>query len=119
MLPGLDFPNVTDHSISDIWYESEGFNRYRGKAWMKEPCRSCPEADDDLGGCRCQAFMLANDPAVADPVCDKSPHRHVVDEAIELAQKPDSERVIEQTLIFRDPKESKRLTEQDSVSRSS
>lgn len=110
MLPGLDFPNVENHSISDIWYESEGFNRYRGKSWMKEPCRSCPEADDDLGGCRCQAFMLANDPAAADPVCDKSPHRHVVDEAIELAQKPDSERVVEQALIFRDPKESRRLT---------
>ncbi|MBX2884647.1 MAG: pyrroloquinoline quinone biosynthesis protein PqqE [Granulosicoccus sp.] len=113
MLPGLDFPNVTEHSMHDIWYESEGFNRYRGKSWMKEPCRSCPEADDDLGGCRCQAFMLANDPAAADPVCDKSPHRHVVDEAIVTAQKPDSERMVEQALIFRDPKESRRLTEQD------
>ncbi|MFK7893522.1 MAG: pyrroloquinoline quinone biosynthesis protein PqqE [Granulosicoccus sp.] len=113
MLPGLDFPNVAEHSIKNIWYESEGFNRYRGKGWMKEPCRSCPEADNDLGGCRCQAFMLANDPAAADPVCDKSPHRHVVDEAIELAQKPDNERVVEQALIFRDPKESRRLTEKE------
>lgn len=115
MLPGLEFPNVADHSISDIWYESEGFNRYRGKAWMKEPCRSCPEADDDLGGCRCQAYMLTQDPAAADPVCDKSPHRQVVDEAIELAQKPDSERVVEQALIFRDPKESRRLTDTDNA----
>jgi pyrroloquinoline quinone biosynthesis protein E len=115
MLPGLDFPNVADHSISDIWYESEGFNRYRGKGWMKEPCRSCPEADDDLGGCRCQAFMLAGDPAAADPVCDKSPHRPEVDKAIEFAQRPDEERVVEKELIFRDPKESRRLTEQNNL----
>ena len=110
MLPGLDFPNVADHSIRSIWYESEGFNRYRGKGWMKEPCRSCPEQDDDLGGCRCQAFMLAGDPAAADPVCDKSPQRSVVDKAVEIAQKPDSEHSTEHPLVFRDPKESRRLT---------
>ena len=111
MLPGLDFPKVDEHSLEHIWYESEGFNRYRGTSWMKEPCKSCPEAEIDLGGCRCQAFMLANDPAAADPVCDKSPHRSVVDEAIDRAQLPDSERVVEHSLVFRDPKESKRLTQ--------
>ncbi len=111
MLPGLEFPNVAEHSIESIWYDSEGFNRYRGKGWMKEPCRSCPEADDDLGGCRCQAFMLAGDPAAADPVCDKSPDRHVVDQAIIQAQSAQTNIVGEQPLIFRDPKESLRLTE--------
>jgi len=111
MLPGLEFPRVDKHSLEHIWYESEGFNRYRGTGWMKEPCKSCPEAENDLGGCRCQAFMLANDPAAADPVCDKSPHRSVVDDAIDRAQIPDSERTVEHQLIFRDPKESKRLTE--------
>ena len=111
MLPGLDFPTVSEHSLEHIWYESEGFNRYRGTGWMKEPCKSCPEAENDLGGCRCQAFMLANDPAAADPVCDKSPHRSVVDDAIALAQVPDDERVVEHELVFRDPKESKRLTQ--------
>lgn len=111
MLPGLEFPKVNEHSLEHIWYESEGFNRYRGTGWMKEPCKSCPEAEIDLGGCRCQAFMLANDPAAADPVCDKSPHRSVVDDAIAYAQVPDSERVVEHELVFRDPKESRRLTE--------
>jgi len=48
MLPGLAFPNVADGSIDDIWYRSEGFNRYRGTAWMKEPCRSCPEQEHDI-----------------------------------------------------------------------
>ncbi|MFK7853826.1 MAG: pyrroloquinoline quinone biosynthesis protein PqqE [Granulosicoccus sp.] len=111
MLPGAAFPNVTEHSIESIWYGSEGFNRYRGKNWMKEPCRSCPEKDDDLGGCRCQAFLLAGDPAAADPVCDKSPDRHVVDAAIELAQSDVILPQGEQPLIFRDPKESIRLSE--------
>jgi len=111
MLPGAAFPNVADHSMEEIWYGSEGFNRYRGKGWMKEPCRSCSESDDDLGGCRCQAFLLAGDPAAADPVCDKSPQRHVVDKAIALAQNESTLPRGEQPLIFRDPKESIRLTE--------
>lgn len=111
MLPGLEFPKVDEHSLEHIWYESEGFNRYRGTGWMKEPCKSCPEAENDLGGCRCQAFMLANDPAAADPVCDKSPHRSVVDDAIIRAQLPENERIVEHELIFRDPKESRRLTQ--------
>lgn len=111
MLPGLEFPKVDEHSLEHIWYESEGFNRYRGTGWMKEPCKSCPEAENDLGGCRCQAFMLANDPAAADPVCDKSPHRSVVDDAITRAQLPENERIVEHELVFRDPKESRRLTQ--------
>ncbi|MFT5894885.1 MAG: pyrroloquinoline quinone biosynthesis protein E [bacterium] len=114
MLPGAAFPNVADHSIEEIWYGSEGFNRYRGKNWMKEPCRSCSESDDDLGGCRCQAFLLAGDPAAADPVCDKSPDRHVVDSAIDLAQSESTFPQGEQPLIFRDPKESIRLSEKQS-----
>ncbi|MFK7996847.1 MAG: pyrroloquinoline quinone biosynthesis protein PqqE [Granulosicoccus sp.] len=112
MLPGLEFPKVDEHSLDHIWYKSEGFNRYRGTGWMKEPCKSCPEKENDLGGCRCQAFMLANDAAAADPVCDKSPHRTVVDDAIVRAQLPDSERIVEHELVFRDPKESKRLTQE-------
>ncbi len=108
MLPGLEFPNVKEHSVSDVWYESEGFNRYRGKGWMKEPCRSCPEQDDDLGGCRCQAYMLTGDPNAADPVCDKSEHRSVVDEAVAKAQ--DNIAAEAHPLVFRDPKESKRLS---------
>ncbi len=111
MLPGLAFPNVASNSIEHIWYESEGFNRFRGKGWMKEPCRSCPEQDDDLGGCRCQAFMLTGDAAAADPVCDKSPERGVIDEAVDLAQRPQSTVVGEQPLVFREPKASLRLSD--------
>ena len=110
MLPGLAFPNVRDMGVKEIWYESEGFNRYRGDGWMKEPCRSCPEKEKDLGGCRCQAYMLTGNPAAADPVCEKSEHHHLVEEAVKKAQLPDAERLGCQTMIFRDPKESRRLS---------
>jgi pyrroloquinoline quinone biosynthesis protein E len=85
MLPGIQFPNVRESSVQHIWYESEGFNHFRGDAWMKEPCRSCPEKTKDFGGCRCQAFLLTGDAANADPVCDKSPHHHLVTEAVAQA----------------------------------
>ena len=103
------------YCIEKICYDSEGFNRYRGKNWMKAPCRSCSDSDDDLGsGCRCQAFLLPGDPAATNPVCDNSPNRHAVVLAIELAQAESTFPQGEQPLIFRDPKESIRLTEKQS-----
>lgn len=85
-LPGLTFPNVKETPLSDIWYESDAFNRFRGLDWMKEPCRSCDEKTHDLGGCRCQAYLLTGDPANADPVCDKSPAHEQVVRFVERAQ---------------------------------
>jgi pyrroloquinoline quinone biosynthesis protein E len=41
---------------------------------MREPCRSCPRAAEDFGGCRCQALALTGDAANTDPVCSLSPH---------------------------------------------
>lgn len=110
MLPGLEFPNVKDHSVQHIWYESETFNHFRGTGWMKEPCRSCPEKEDDLGGCRCQAYMLSGDMYAADPVCDKSPHRGEIDSALELAQRNPVNVATEKPLVFRDPKSSQSLS---------
>lgn len=112
MLPGLSFPNVRDMGVREIWYDSEGFNRFRGDDWMQEPCRSCPEKEMDRGGCRCQAFMLAGDAAAADPVCDKSSAHHVVLEAVERAQRPVRPVAKEAPLIFRGPAESRRLIEE-------
>ena len=106
MLPGLAFPNVRDASLRSIWYESEGFNRYRGDGWMKEPCRSCPEKVKDFGGCRCQAFLLTGDPANADPVCDLSPHHHVVTEAVARARTVSAQ---VQPILFRDDRNSRAL----------
>jgi pyrroloquinoline quinone biosynthesis protein E len=105
MLPGLAFPSVREHGIREIWYESEGFNRYRGTGWMKEPCASCPEREKDFGGCRCQAYMLAQDPAAADPVCDKSPRHAELVATVERLQTPrDDAAAI--PLVFRGRKES-------------
>ena len=105
MLPGLAFPSVREHGIREIWYESEGFNRFRGTGWMKEPCASCPEKENDLGGCRCQAYMLAHDPAAADPVCDKSPrHAELVATVAGLQSRDAQAPAI--PLVFRGRKES-------------
>jgi pyrroloquinoline quinone biosynthesis protein E len=89
MLKGIDFPSVRDGDLRWIWYESPGFRKFRGEAWMKEPCRSCDEREKDFGGCRCQAFMLTGDAANTDPVCGKSPLHHLVTDAVAAACAPD------------------------------
>jgi pyrroloquinoline quinone biosynthesis protein E len=86
MLPGLSLPNVRDMSLREIWYDSQAFNRFRGQGWMKEPCVSCPERAKDFGGCRCQAYLLTGDADNADPVCELSPHHHLVTEAVARAE---------------------------------
>ena len=110
MLKDMSFPNVRDMDIRDIWYRSDAFNRYRGDNWMKEPCRTCPEKEKDLGGCRCQAYMLTGEAANADPVCDKSDMHHRITKATDYAQVPDALRTTVKPLIFRDSKSSRALT---------
>jgi pyrroloquinoline quinone biosynthesis protein E len=129
MLPGLEFPNVRNTSVRDVWLHSSGFKHFRGDAWMKEPCRSCPEKTRDFGGCRCQAYLMTGDAANADPVCDLSPHHHLVTEAVALAESPrpmatgifamrpgalkadgaEKTGVVEKPLVFRSPANSSRL----------
>ncbi|HKX95729.1 MAG TPA: pyrroloquinoline quinone biosynthesis protein PqqE [Methylibium sp.] len=89
MLPGFDFPKVTEHGISHIWRDSEAFNRYRGTSWMSDTCLSCDEHEKDFGGCRCQAFLVTGSAEATDPVCPKSPDRHLIDEAIAVAASAD------------------------------
>lgn len=111
-LPGLSFPSVRDWALRDIWHDSEGFNRYRGTGWMKEPCASCPDKEQDYGGCRCQAYMLAQDADAADPVCERSPHHHLVEAAVATAQAAEGSpgaHPRSAPLIFRDPATSLRL----------
>lgn len=73
---------------------------------MKEPCRSCSEKEKDLGGCRCQTFLLTGDAEAADPVCSKSPHHHLIEQAIEDAKNP---QIQAQPIVFRNDKNSKRV----------
>jgi pyrroloquinoline quinone biosynthesis protein E len=74
VIPGLEFWSVRDHALADVWMNSPAFRAFRGTDWMQEPCRSCPRASEDFGGCRCQAFLLTGDARAADPVCHLSPH---------------------------------------------
>jgi pyrroloquinoline quinone biosynthesis protein E len=108
-LPGLDCPSVTDYSIEEIWNESKAFNFFRGNEWMKEPCRSCDEKEKDFGGCRCQAYMLTGDMYNADPVCSKSPDRHIIEEALDSAR-TSALSGDEKPLIFRNSKNSKKYS---------
>lgn len=77
-LPGMRFENVRDASLRHLWEEGTDFTRFRGEAWMREPCRSCDRRVVDFAGCRCQAFALTGDPAATDPACAKSPHHALV-----------------------------------------
>jgi pyrroloquinoline quinone biosynthesis protein E len=79
VIPGLRFENVKEHGLREIWENSAAFQKFRGEEWMQEPCKSCDRREQDFGGCRCQAFLLAGDAAATDPVCSLAPLRSKVD----------------------------------------
>jgi pyrroloquinoline quinone biosynthesis protein E len=87
-IPGLGIENVHSRALTDIWYDSVSFNRFRGTAWLPEPCHSCALREVDFGGCRCQAYQLTGDPGVTDPVCGLSPLHHLVQELATAAPVP-------------------------------
>jgi pyrroloquinoline quinone biosynthesis protein E len=65
-------PGIHNHGLW-LWIAAPAFNAFRGSAWMKEPCASCPRRELDFGGCRCQAFVLTGDARATDPVCHLAP----------------------------------------------
>ncbi|MCW5699253.1 MAG: pyrroloquinoline quinone biosynthesis protein PqqE [Rhodospirillales bacterium] len=77
-IPGMSFDTIFERSLEDIWLRSDAFNRFRGTAWMPEPCASCDHREIDWGGCRCQALALTGDAANVDPVCQRSPYHEDV-----------------------------------------
>ncbi len=110
-LPGLQFPNVRDHSVESIWYESDAFNRFRGFDWMREPCRSCPEKTKDFGGCRCQAYLMTGDARATDPVCGKSPQHAALLAQVERIGRLGAEEAAARPLVFRNMRNSRREIE--------
>jgi pyrroloquinoline quinone biosynthesis protein E len=104
-IPGLEFPNVREHSLEWIWNESDPFTRFRGTDWMQEPCASCPlgRQEEDFGGCRCQALRLTGDAAATDPVCRFSPHHEEIVAARDAAQSDE--------LVYRTMKRPARVAE--------
>jgi pyrroloquinoline quinone biosynthesis protein E len=85
-IPGLEFWNVRDHSLAEIWTSSPAFNAFRGTAYLPEPCASCERREIDFGGCRCQAFLLTGDARATDPVCQLSPAHELVTELAGVQQ---------------------------------
>jgi pyrroloquinoline quinone biosynthesis protein E len=77
----LRFDSVRDRALGWIWEHSAAFQAFRGDAWMRDPCRTCPRKATDFGGCRCQAFALTGDAANPDPVCTLTPLRAIIDNA--------------------------------------
>ena len=69
----LEFWKAPERGLDACWKDAPGMNAFRGEAWMREPCASCPERTRDFGGCRCQAFALTGDMANTDPACSLAP----------------------------------------------
>ncbi|CAN1725155.1 PqqA peptide cyclase [Hyphomicrobium sp. 1Nfss2.1] len=72
-IPGISIDSVRERALADIWFRGDAFQKFRGTAWIKEPCASCDRREIDWGGCRCQALMMTGDACNADPACAKSP----------------------------------------------
>ncbi len=75
---GLETWNVRERGLEDIWTRSPVFNAFRGEAWMRAPCRDCPERERDHGGCRCQAHALTREAKNADPACALAPDHGLI-----------------------------------------
>lgn len=91
-IDGLEFDNVKDRHLRDIWLNSSAFEKYRGTDYLPEPCKSCEFREVDFGGCRCQAFMFTGDAANTDPACAKSPnHAELLEIAIRESELPPKE----------------------------
>jgi pyrroloquinoline quinone biosynthesis protein E len=88
IIPNLTFDNVKNRPLQEIWLASEAFQKFRGQSWMQDPCKSCDRREIDFGGCRCQALLLAGDPAATDPVCSLSPQRQKVDAILSAINSP-------------------------------
>ena len=91
-LPSLEgrMPNVRTQSLAEIW-EGDVFSQYRGMEWMDDDdaTKNHPRRADDLGGCRCQAFLLTGNERAMDPACTTSRHHAAfVQQIHEDAAKP-------------------------------
>jgi PqqA peptide cyclase len=87
-LPGFEWPSLRSTTLSEAWNRSEAFSRYRGTAWMPEPCASCDRREIDWGGCRCQAHAITGDAGRTDPACWRSPDHALMQRAAEDAERP-------------------------------
>jgi PqqA peptide cyclase len=97
VIPGMQFENVKEKSLAEIWKNSAAFQAFRGEEWMQEPCKSCDRRHLDFGGCRCQALLLTGDAAATDPVCSLAPTRPKVDAILEIVNSANAQPQIEKS----------------------
>ncbi len=95
VIPGLEFENIKEKRLREIWEDSAAFQAFRGEAWMQEPCKSCDRREVDFGGCRCQAMLVAGDARATDPVCSLAPLRGRVDAILESVNSAGSGSAVE------------------------
>jgi pyrroloquinoline quinone biosynthesis protein E len=74
----LEFDRVTERPLAEIWASSYAFQRFRGTAWMPEPCQSCERREIDWGGCRCQALAITGRADKTDPACALSADHAII-----------------------------------------
>jgi pyrroloquinoline quinone biosynthesis protein E len=85
---GLELEDVRARPLGAIWADSPALTRFRGEAWMPEPCASCERRAIDFGGCRCQAYHLTGDAAATDPACVRAPRHELVELARAAGERP-------------------------------
>jgi pyrroloquinoline quinone biosynthesis protein E len=79
-IPGLEFWNVQNHSLADIWHLSPAFNAFRNSDFLPDLRANSERRDIDIGGCRCQAFPVGGDARADDPACPMPPdHTRMAD----------------------------------------
>ena len=79
------FPDLNSGTCATMRSPTFGAPRRRlTRSAAATGCRSraeaCARREQDFGGCRCQAFLIAGDARAADPVCHLSPHHALVEQ---------------------------------------
>ena len=102
IIPGMKFENVKERRLREIWETSAAFQKFRGEDWMQAPCKTCDRREQDFGGCRCQALLLAGDASATDPVCSLAPTRQKVDAILaNVNEVPNAEPLAKPAWLYR------------------
>ena len=111
MLPGLTFPSVREHAPTLDLVRLAGFNHFRGDKWMKEPCRTCPEKDQGsrrlpLSGI--YAYRRCEPTPIPCAISRRTVPRH--GGGREGAAQTKRRMVMDRPIVFRDDKNSRKLS---------
>jgi pyrroloquinoline quinone biosynthesis protein E len=101
IIPNLQFENVKNRSLREIWENSTAFQKFRGTEWMPDLCKTCDRRERDFGGCRCQSMLLTGDAAATDPVCSLTPQRSVVDAVLAAVNESSEKSLVKPSWLYR------------------